>query len=225
MTPRRHIPRARALGLGVALLAAAALSGCVTATVQEVREAGTGIAAHESIVVLGRKHKTRGETETDFVDCVSRQVRGEDLAVMSEQAFVDATFPWFEPRTAPVDVRDFAEVRADGSISRTIADRALNLLCVDGEGFDSMDRRLLETIIGKFSGGPVGLDSLAAAVGEERDTIEDVIEPYLIQQGFLKRTPRGRVATENAYLHFGLALPQARQGQGASQSALDLPGR
>ena len=122
-------------------------------------------------------------------------------------------------------VRDFAEVRADGSISQTIADRALNLLCVDGEGFDSMDRRLLETIIGKFSGGPVGLDSLAAAVGEERDTIEDVIEPYLIQQGFLKRTPRGRVATENAYLHFGLALPQARQGQGASQSALDLPGR
>ena len=121
-------------------------------------------------------------------------------------------------------VRDFAEVRADGSISQTIAGQALNLLRVDGEGFDSMDRRLLETIIGKFSGGPVGLDSLAAAVGEERDTIEDVIEPYLIQQGFLKRTPRGRVATENAYLHFGLALPQARQEEGISQSALDLPG-
>ena len=128
MTPRRHIPCARAVGLWVALLAAAALSGCVTATVQEVREAGTGIAAHESIVVLGRKHKTRGETETDFVECVSRQVRGEDLAVMSEQAFVDATFPWFEPRTAPVDVRDFAEVIAQPLLAERIREIGVRYL-------------------------------------------------------------------------------------------------
>ena len=122
-------------------------------------------------------------------------------------------------------VRDFAEVRADGRVSQGTADRALNLLCVDAEGFDTMDRRLLETIIGKFSGGPVGLDSLAAAVGEERDTIEDVIEPYLIQQGFLQRTPRGRVATSSAYLHFGLAAPAAQQGGEPPQAQLDLPGR
>ena len=122
-------------------------------------------------------------------------------------------------------VRDFAEVRADGRVSQGTADRALNLLCVDAEGFDTMDRRLLETIIGKFAGGPVGLDSLAAAVGEERDTIEDVIEPYLIQQGFLQRTPRGRVATGNAYLHFGLVAPAAQQGGEPPQAQLDLPGR
>ena len=122
-------------------------------------------------------------------------------------------------------VRDFAEVRADGRVSQGTADRALNLLCVDAEGFDTMDRRLLETIIGKFAGGPVGLDSLAAAVGEERDTIEDVIEPYLIQQGFLQRTPRGRVATGNAYLHFGLVAPAAQQGGEPPQAQLALPGR
>ena len=122
-------------------------------------------------------------------------------------------------------VRDFAEVRADGRVSQGTADRALNLLCVDAEGFDTMDRRLLETIIGKFAGGPVGLDSLAAAVGEERDTIEDVIEPYLIQQGFLQRTPRGRVATGSAYLHFGLVAPAAQQGGEPPQAQLDLPGR
>jgi len=103
--------------------------------------------------------------------------------------------------------RDFAEVKADGAIDQQVADDALKLLKVDARGFDSMDRRLLTTIIEKFSGGPVGLDSLAAAVSEERDTIEDVLEPYLIQQGFLMRTPRGRVATEKAYGHFGLNRP------------------
>jgi len=100
--------------------------------------------------------------------------------------------------------RDYAEVKADGVIDQQVADDALKMLKVDSRGFDSMDRRLLGTIIDKFSGGPVGLDSLAAAVSEERDTIEDVLEPYLIQQGFLMRTPRGRVATEKAYHHFGL---------------------
>lgn len=104
-------------------------------------------------------------------------------------------------------VRDYAEVKADGCITQTIADQALNLLDVDNQGFDVMDRKLLTTIIDKFSGGPVGLDNIAAAIGEERDTIEDILEPYLIQQGFLMRTPRGRMATRHAYLHFGLEAP------------------
>jgi holliday junction DNA helicase RuvB len=117
-------------------------------------------------------------------------------------------------------VRDYAEVCADGVITRDVADEALDMLNVDREGFDAMDRRLLETIIEKFSGGPVGLDSLAAAISEERDTIEDVLEPYLIQQGYLMRTPRGRVATERAYLHFGLARPE-RQGDGQAGPDLD----
>jgi len=105
-------------------------------------------------------------------------------------------------------VRDYAQVKADGAIDQVIADQALNLLNVDQEGFDGMDRRVLLAILDKFSGGPVGLDSLAAAISEERDTIEDVIEPFLIQQGFLMRTPRGRVATSKAYLHFGFTPPQ-----------------
>ncbi|MGA1758753.1 MAG: Holliday junction branch migration DNA helicase RuvB, partial [Pseudomonadales bacterium] len=101
-------------------------------------------------------------------------------------------------------VRDFAQVRASGVIDQSCADQALNLLKVDSSGFDAMDRRLLLALIDKFEGGPVGIDSLSAAVGEERDTLEDVYEPYLIQQGFIMRTPRGRVATHRAYLHFGL---------------------
>ena len=104
-------------------------------------------------------------------------------------------------------VRDFAEVKANGVIEKSVADQALNMLNVDVNGFDHMDRRLLMAMIEKFDGGPVGVDSLAAAIGEERDTIEDVYEPYLIQQGFIMRTPRGRVATRNAYLHFGIQTP------------------
>jgi Holliday junction DNA helicase RuvB len=104
-------------------------------------------------------------------------------------------------------VRDFAEVQADGVVSEAVAVSALDMLEVDPHGFDAMDRRLLHTIIDKFDGGPVGIESLAAAVGEERGTIEDVIEPFLIQQGFMMRTSRGRVATRNAYLLFGLAAP------------------
>lgn len=105
-------------------------------------------------------------------------------------------------------VRDYAEVKADGNISEEIAKKALDMLNVDEHGFDAMDRKLLLTIIQKFDGGPVGAESLAAAIGEERDTIEDVLEPYLIQQGFMMRTPRGRVATKNAWLHFGMDLPK-----------------
>jgi holliday junction DNA helicase RuvB len=106
-------------------------------------------------------------------------------------------------------VRDYAEVKADGRISGAVADRALDLLDVDHQGFDMMDRKLLLTIIEKFDGGPVGIDNLSAAIGEERGTIEDVLEPYLIQQGFLLRTSRGRVATRHSYSHFGLAPPPA----------------
>ncbi|WP_163832980.1 Holliday junction branch migration DNA helicase RuvB [Spartinivicinus ruber] len=105
-------------------------------------------------------------------------------------------------------VRDFAEVKGTGVITQQIADQALSMLDVDSQGFDQMDRRLLLAMIEKFSGGPVGVDSLAAAISEERDTIEDVLEPYLIQQGFIMRTPRGRVVTERAYLHFGLSVPE-----------------
>lgn len=101
-------------------------------------------------------------------------------------------------------VRDYAQVRCDGAVSREVADRALDLLEVDAHGFDVMDRKLLQVLIEKFGGGPVGIDSLAAAVGEERGTIEDVIEPFLIQSGFLTRTARGRLATAAAYRHFGL---------------------
>jgi Holliday junction DNA helicase RuvB len=106
-------------------------------------------------------------------------------------------------------VRDYAEVRADGNITAEVADAALKMLDVDPVGFDLMDRKLLEAILHKFDGGPVGVDNLAAAIGEERDTIEDVLEPYLIQQGYLQRTPRGRVATLLTYRHFGLAAPDA----------------
>lgn len=104
-------------------------------------------------------------------------------------------------------VRDYAEVKADGQIVHDIVRRALDLLDIDDQGFDMMDRKLLLALIDKFSGGPVGVDSLAAAISEERGTIEDVIEPFLIQQGFIMRTPRGRMATRHAYLYFGLQVP------------------
>ena len=116
-------------------------------------------------------------------------------------------------------VRDYAQVKSDGSISLDVASKALELLNVDPNGFDGMDRRLLMAIIEKFDGGPVGVENLAAAIGEERDTIEDVIEPYLIQQGYLMRTPRGRIATPNVYRLFGLKpLKITRE----TQSLLDL---
>lgn len=105
-------------------------------------------------------------------------------------------------------VRDYAEVKGNGEITKVMADAALKMLDVDPVGFDLMDRKLLEAVLFKFSGGPVGLDNLAAAIGEERDTIEDVLEPYLIQQGYLQRTPRGRIATPAAYQHFGVTAPQ-----------------
>ena len=106
-------------------------------------------------------------------------------------------------------VRDYAQVKADGSIDERIADAALNMLEVDPLGFDTLDRKFLMTIIERFDGGPVGIDSIAAAIGEERGTLEDVIEPFLIQQGFVVRTARGRIVTRASYLHFGLKAPAA----------------
>ena len=105
-------------------------------------------------------------------------------------------------------VRDYAQVKGDGTVDKKIAQAALNLLDVDNNGFDMLDRKLLLAMIEKFDGGPVGVDNLAAAISEEKGTIEDVLEPYLIQQGFMMRTPRGRIATKHAYLHFGIDMPK-----------------
>jgi Holliday junction DNA helicase RuvB len=116
-------------------------------------------------------------------------------------------------------VRDFAQVKGDGIINKAVADNALDMLSVDQQGFDHQDRRLLLAMIEKFDGGPVGVDSLAAAISEERGTIEDVLEPYLIQQGYMLRTPRGRMVTRNAYLHFGLPQPK---GADSGNLPLDL---
>ena len=106
-------------------------------------------------------------------------------------------------------VRDYAEVKGTGHITKEMANKALAMLDVDPQGFDIMDRKLLEAVIHRFDGGPVGLDNIAASIGEERDTIEDVIEPYLIQQGYLQRTPRGRIATLAAFRHLGVAPPKS----------------
>jgi Holliday junction DNA helicase RuvB len=118
-------------------------------------------------------------------------------------------------------VRDYAQVKSDGKISSAVADAALNMLEVDANGFDMMDRKLLETIVQKFDGGPVGVESLAAAIGEERGTIEDVLEPYLIQQGFLMRTPRGRMATSHAWSYLGLKAPSRIEAVQPSLNGMD----
>jgi Holliday junction DNA helicase RuvB len=109
-------------------------------------------------------------------------------------------------------VRDYAEIKAEGSVTAQVVERAMGMLDVDDQGFDAQDRRLLRTIVERFDGGPVGVDNLAAAIGEEKGTIEDVLEPYLIQQGFIIRTPRGRMATQHAYRQLGLAPPR-REGE------------
>jgi Holliday junction DNA helicase RuvB len=113
-------------------------------------------------------------------------------------------------------VRDYCEVKGNGVITSDMASQALDMLSVDKHGFDHLDRRLLMTIIERFDGGPVGADSLAAALSEERGTIEDVLEPYLIQQGFIQRTPRGRIATLFAYRHFGLPVPRSAAAENAA---------
>jgi Holliday junction DNA helicase RuvB len=154
----------------------------------------------------------------DLATIVSRSAGILGLPIEAKGAYEIARRARGTPRIANRllrRVRDFAEVRGTGHIYQAIADQALNLLDVDERGFDHSDRRLLLAMIEKFDGGPVGLDSLAAAIGEERHTIEDVLEPYLIQQGYMMRTPRGRVVTRHAYLHFGLNIPK-RSGDSPS---------
>ncbi|MGB0894070.1 MAG: Holliday junction branch migration DNA helicase RuvB [Parashewanella sp.] len=148
----------------------------------------------------------------DLTTIVTRSAKVMDLKMEAEGAFEVARRSRGTPRIANRllrRVRDYAEVKHDGVISKSVAAHALDLLDVDAEGFDYMDRKLLLAIIDKFSGGPVGLDNLAAAIGEDRDTIEDVLEPFLIQQGFIQRTPRGRVATPRAYQHFDMPIQDA----------------
>src|SRR2546423_3446516 len=152
------------------------------------------------------------DTAEDLTRIVARSALLLRIAVDAEGALEIARRSRGTPRIANRllrRVRDFAEVRAGGDVTRKVADAALAMLDVDRSGLDVMDRKLLETVLSKFDGGPVGIDNLAAAIGEERDTIEDVLEPYLIQQGFLQRTSRGRIATAVSYRHFGLVPPAA----------------
>jgi Holliday junction DNA helicase RuvB len=149
-------------------------------------------------------------TPEELTKIVTRSARLLSIDVAPEGALEIARRSRGTPRIANRllrRVRDYAQVRARGDVTRDVADAALSMLDVDGSGLDVMDRKLLSTMLDKFAGGPVGVDNLAAAIGEERDTIEDVLEPYLIQQGFLQRTARGRVATALAWRHFGLPTP------------------
>jgi Holliday junction DNA helicase RuvB len=155
-------------------------------------------------------------TPAELAQIIERSARLLNVEVAREGAGEIASRSRGTPRIANRllrRVRDYAEVKAQGVVTREIADLGLRMLDVDAMGFDVMDRKLLLAVLEKFNGGPVGLDNLAAAIGEERDTIEDVLEPYLIQQGYLQRTPRGRMATLSAYRHFGLAAP-AQPGTG-----------
>lgn len=150
----------------------------------------------------------------DLTSIILRSARISGVQIEEQGAYEIARRSRGTPRIANRllrRVRDFAEVKSDGVITSDIADQALNMLKVDSEGFDHMDRRLLLAMIEKFDGGPVGVDSLAAAISEERGTIEDVLEPFLIQQGYMVRTPRGRMVTGSAYLHFGIAPPSKAQ--------------
>jgi len=155
-------------------------------------------------------------TNEELAFIVTRSARIFNMAIDPDGAMELARRSRGTPRIANRllrRVRDFAQVRASGVITRAVADQALELLEIDQMGFDTMDRMILLTIIDKFGGGPVGLDTIAAAISEESDTIEDVYEPFLIQNGFLNRTPRGRVATPAAYRHFGRVAPEPPQGR------------
>jgi Holliday junction DNA helicase RuvB len=159
---------------------------------------------------FGIVHRLDFYEEADLVEIVRRSARILAVEIVPDAAREIARRSRGTPRIVNRllrRVRDFAQVRADGRITADVCARALELLEVDAHGFDEADRRLLKTIIDKFAGGPVGLNSLAAAIGEEKDAIEDIYEPYLIQIGFLDRTPRGRVATARAYGYFGLTAP------------------
>ncbi|MBB1440212.1 Holliday junction branch migration DNA helicase RuvB [Shewanella sp. SG41-4] len=148
---------------------------------------------------------------TDLTTIVTRSANVMNLEIDEQGAIEIAKRSRGTPRIANRllrRVRDYAEVKHDGKVSQTVAEYALDLLDVDDQGFDYLDRKLLLAIIDKFMGGPVGLDNLAAAIGEDRETIEDVLEPFLIQQGFIQRTPRGRIASQRAYDHFSLVRPE-----------------
>jgi Holliday junction DNA helicase RuvB len=170
----------------------------------------TGLLTSPLRARFGIVHRLDFYTERDINEIVRRSARILNVPIDDEAANEIARRSRGTPRVANRllrRVRDYAEVRADGRVSGDVARKALQLLEVDEHGFDEVDRRLLRTIIDKFGGGPVGVGSLAAAMSEERDAIEEIYEPFLIQIGFLDRTPRGRVATPRAYEYFGLSSP------------------
>jgi Holliday junction DNA helicase RuvB len=171
----------------------------------------TGLLTSPLRARFGIVHRLDFYTDQDILEIVVRSARILDVAIEPDAAREIARRSRGTPRVANRllrRVRDYAQVRADGTITVDVAARALKMLEVDEHGFDEVDRRLLRTIIEKFGGGPVGVASLAAALSEERDALEDIHEPFLIQAGFLDRTPRGRVATPRAYEYFGLTAPQ-----------------
>ncbi|HWT44813.1 MAG TPA: Holliday junction branch migration DNA helicase RuvB [Vicinamibacterales bacterium] len=171
----------------------------------------TGLLTSPLRARFGIVHRLDFYTTEDIEEIVLRSARILDVEIAPEAAREIAKRSRGTPRVANRllrRVRDYAQVRADGRITSDVAARALRLLEVDEYGFDEVDRRLLRTIIDKFGGGPVGVASIAAAMSEERDALEDIYEPFLIQIGFLDRTPRGRVATAKAYDYFGLTAPQ-----------------
>ena len=170
----------------------------------------TGLLTSPLRARFGINHRLDYYTEQDIYEIVQRSARIIGVDIQAAAATEIARRSRGTPRVANRllrRVRDYAQVRADGRVTHDVALRAMQLLEVDEHGFDEVDRRLLRTIIEKFSGGPVGVASLAAAMSEERDALEDIYEPFLIQLGFLDRTPRGRVATAKAYEYFGLTAP------------------
>ena len=171
----------------------------------------TGLLTSPLRARFGIVHRLDFYSDADINEIVVRSARILGVPIDSDAAAEIARRARGTPRVANRllrRVRDYAQVRADGRITVEVARRALALLEVDEHGLDEVDRRLLRTIIEKFNGGPVGIGSLAAAMSEERDALEDIHEPFLIQAGFLDRTPRGRVATARAYEYFGLTAPQ-----------------
>jgi len=160
---------------------------------------------------FGIVHRLEFYTVEELAGIVTRSANVLGMIIEQNGAYAIARRSRGTPRIANRllrRVRDYAEVKSNGVITEITAIQALDMLKVDSHGFDALDRKLLITMIENFAGGPVGLDTLAAAISEERGTIEDVLEPYLLQQGFIMRTPRGRVVTQNAYLHFGLQPPK-----------------
>ncbi len=175
---------------------------------------------------FGIVHRLEFYTIDELAGIVSRSANVLGIAMEQKGGYEIARRSRGTPRIANRllrRVRDFAEVKGNGTITETIAVQALDMLNVDTNGFDALDRKLLLTMIENFQGGPVGLDTLSSAISEERGTIEDVLEPYLLQQGFIMRTPRGRVVTANAYLHFGLQPPTTAGMQEVGQCREQLP--